>query len=88
MSVRRFDPAPPILVDLDDTGRPGALVWRGRVEQVVAVEATWDETEGWWRGPDGATARRCYRVRAATGLRCLLYHDRADDAWALGALLD
>lgn len=88
MSLRRFDPARPLLVEADGARRPRLFVWRGRVTRVIAVEATWDEATGWWREPDGATARRCYRVRTASGLRCLLYHALADDGWSLGAILD
>ncbi len=88
MSVRRFDPAPPLPVEADDAGDPRAFVWRGRAELVVAIEATWDEAAGWWRGSAGVTARRCYRVRTITGLRGILYRNLADATWSLGAILD
>lgn len=88
MSVRRFDPAPSILVETDQEGEPRWFSWRGRGERVVAVEATWDEQDGWWRGLGKATTRRCYRVWTGTGLRCLLYHAGAEAAWSLGAILD
>ncbi len=88
MSVRRFDPAPPLLVEMDALGLPWRFIWRGHSERVVTVEATWEEQDGWWRGSGGSTMRRCHRVRTASGLRCLLYRRRDADAWTLGAILD
>ncbi len=88
MSARRFTPPRAVDVTADRAGRPCTLVWRGRAERVVAVEATWEEAEGWWRGPGAATARCCHRVRTTTGLRCLLYHNLTSNNWSLGAILD
>lgn len=88
MSVRRFDPAPSLLVEADAAGQPRRFVWRGRSERVVAIEATWEEADSWWRGSGGATMRRCYRAQTASGLCCLLYRRRDADAWTLGAILD
>jgi hypothetical protein len=88
MSARRFDPPPALLVEADAGERPWRFVWRGRSEQIVAIEATWEETAGWWRGAGATTARRCYRVRTHAGLRCLVYHERDTNGWTLGAILD
>jgi hypothetical protein len=88
MSARRFASPRALLVAADAECRPVCFVWRERTERVVVVEATWEEAEGWWRASDGAAGRRCYRVRTATGLRCLLYYRIDLRTWALGAILD
>lgn len=89
MTLRRFAPTRPVeVVAQRASGDPLALRWRGRSERVAAVEATWDVEEGWWRSCPEATKRRYYRVRAASGLLCVVYRDLASGRWYLEAVSD
>ena len=86
MSARRFAPPPAIAVATDGGGLPRGLRWRGRWERVAAIEAVWGVTAGWLEAA-GAT-RRCYRLRTAAGLLCVVHHEPESDVWHLEAILD
>lgn len=92
--MRRFAPTRPIeVVVRRDADEPLVLRWRERSERAVAVEATWDVEEGWWRSGNPlasgeATRRRYYRLRAASGLLCIIYRDLGSGCWFLEQISD
>ncbi|CAA9556877.1 MAG: hypothetical protein AVDCRST_MAG18-740 [uncultured Thermomicrobiales bacterium] len=89
MTIRRFAPTRPIAVVADARGdSPTRLRWRGRWEGVGAIAATWDLTEGWWRGETGATRRRYFRLLTHSGLLCVIYRDLASGRWYFEQIID
>lgn len=92
MTMRRFALTRPIEVAAS-RDEPLSLRWRGRSERVIAVEASWDVEEGWWRAGSllaggEATRRRYYRLRAASGLLCIIYRDLGSGRWFLEQVSD
>jgi protein ImuB len=94
---RRFSSIRPIEVQaVRRNGFPDRFRWRGRVERVRQVQATWQLAEGWWRGDgqagqhaqDAATRRRYYRLVTHAGLWCDIYHDLIAERWYLDRVFD
>jgi hypothetical protein len=89
MAMRRFAPTRPIEVVTRRGGdEPCALRWRGRTERVAEVEAAWEMAAGWWRTHPEATRRHYYRLRAASGLLCIVYRDLDSGRWFLEQISD
>ncbi len=89
MTIRRFAPTDPIeVLTSGPVGEPLTLRWRGRIERAARVEATWDIEEGWWRAAPEATRRRYYRLRARSGLLCVVYRDLGSGRWYLEQVVD
>lgn len=87
--MRHFDPTRAIeVVTRRAIGDPVAVRWRGRNERVAAIEETWDLAEGWWRSAPEATRRRYYRLRASSGLLCVVYRDLGSGRWYLEQISD
>lgn len=74
---------PLVTVELDDAGRPAAVVWNGRREPVTVCNR-WRVEDGWWARP----IRRDYYKLAGTRWLVLVYQDLADGTWHLERLYD
>lgn len=56
---------------------PKTFMWRGRRHRV----RQWEMAAG--RQAEREVGRRLYRVRTATGLRCVLSHDLVSQIWRI-----
>ncbi len=83
---RFFTSAKAVRVAVGPTGAPVRLFWRGRWEAVRAC-ARWRIEDDWWL-QGGEVVREYYKLQAASGAICVVYHDAATDGWYLEKLLD
>ena len=71
-------PPCPVEVTTDPTGIPRALIWRGRIRQVVAVYDTWRERCRWWSPP---VERDYFRLETGDGQVRVVFRDVRADRW-------
>jgi len=81
--MTRLLPHPPIGVELDDAGRPVAIVLHARRESVSACNH-WRVEEAWW----GRRVVRDYYKVVGDRLLALIYRDGVAGTWHLERLYD
>jgi len=81
--MTRLLPHPPIGVELDEAGRPVAIVLHARRESVTACNH-WVVQEAWWGRP---VVRDYYKV-VGERLLALIYRDGVAGTWHLERLYD
>lgn len=81
--TRCFRGHPELEVEIDETGSPRRLCWRGRSEP-VEVANRWRISEAWWGDP---IERDYFKVVGPRWL-ALIYLDRRTGAWYLERLYD
>lgn len=81
--MTRLLPHPPIGVELDDAGRPVAVLLHARREAVDACNH-WRVEEAWWGRP---VVRDYYKV-VGEHLLALIYRDGVAGTWHLERLYD
>jgi len=78
-----YDPEPGIQVEVDDKGRPAALIWQRR-EPVREVINRWWVDDDWWRVP----ISRMYWVVATPTMLLEIYEDLRTGEWYLQRVID
>jgi len=77
----------PIVVQVDEQGRPLRFVWRTRLHQLVQVQQHWQVDTDWW-SDDGRVWREYLAVTTTTGLLCVIYQDLLTESWFLAKIYD
>jgi len=80
---RLYKPARPIEVQVDEEGRPLAVLWRGALYYGRPCNQ-WRIHTGWW---DEEVWRDYYQWEG-DGLVCEMYRDRLHDGWYMHRVYD
>ena len=68
----------PAAVEEDGAGLPVAVLVRGRLRPVVAINDRWRIDDEWWRAE---ISRVYYALDLEGGMRLTVFHDRMTGAW-------
>ena len=77
----------PIVVQVDEQGRPLRFVWRTRQHQLVRIQQHWQVDTDWW-SDDGRVWREYLATTTTTGLLCVIYQDLLTEGWFLAKIYD
>ena len=66
-------------IEVDDRGRPAAIVSGRRRARVVSLVDAWEVVEEWWR--PAPIARRYYRAAVEGGEVVTVFRDMIGGAW-------
>ena len=72
-------------VRTDEAGRPTSFQLMGKQDHVARICNYWKLDDNLWRKP---TQRDYYKLQTASGLLCVIYHERSDDTWYLERMFD
>jgi hypothetical protein len=72
-------------VDLDSSGRPLLLSWRGRAWRVNRTTEVWKDAGCWW---EGEVEKTFFRLEAAGGRLIEVYYDPQAAKWFLYRIYD
>ena len=83
--TRLWPDGAPIVVQVDDDGRPLHFTWQGRAHPVELITRHWRVRVDWWRA---AAWREHFKLVTTTGLFVIIYCDLQNNEWFLQRLFD
>ena len=85
--TRLWPTGEPILMRLDEQGRPIRFTWQGQAHRLVQIHQQWQVDTDWWRA-EGRIWRCYWAVTTITGLFCVVYQDIQSECWYLAKIYD